>query len=44
VTGRAGEPKRTLAWYTCERSPFPSVAAMVLAAIGGTAAWLWVAR
>jgi 1,4-dihydroxy-2-naphthoate octaprenyltransferase len=33
-----------VAWYTRERSPFPSVAAMVLAAIGGTAAWLWVAR
>jgi len=30
-------------WYTRRRSPFPSVAAMVLAALSGTVAWLWVA-
>jgi 1,4-dihydroxy-2-naphthoate octaprenyltransferase len=31
------------AWYTRRRSPFPTVAAMVLTAVGQTAAWLWVA-
>lgn len=30
-------------WYTRERSPFPTVAAMVLTAVAQTAAWLWVA-
>jgi len=31
-------------WYTRRRSPFPTVAAMVLTALAQTAAWLWVAR
>jgi 1,4-dihydroxy-2-naphthoate octaprenyltransferase len=31
------------AWYTRRRSPFPTVAAMVLTAVAQTAAWLWVA-
>jgi len=31
-------------WYARRRSPFPSVAAMVLTALAQTAAWLWVAR
>jgi 1,4-dihydroxy-2-naphthoate octaprenyltransferase len=30
-------------WYTRRRSPFPTVAAMVLTAVAQTAAWLWVA-
>ena len=30
-------------WYTRRRSPFPTVAAMVLTAVLQTAAWLWLA-
>jgi 1,4-dihydroxy-2-naphthoate octaprenyltransferase len=30
-------------WYTRRRTPFPTVAAMVLTAVAQTAAWLWVA-
>ena len=30
-------------WYTRRRSPFPTVAAMVLTAIAQTVGWLWIA-
>jgi 1,4-dihydroxy-2-naphthoate octaprenyltransferase len=40
--GRSSVP--VFPWYTRRRSPFPTVAAVVLTAVAQTAAWLWVAQ